>query len=194
LNFQPLTAYPGSQYQPSFSPDGNHFAFAWNGGAEDHTSIYVQAIGSAEPKRLTTHVSPDFSPAWSPDGKVIAFLRRLAHQQIELLLIPSLGGVERKLADVKEQHYMDAPGLSWSPDSKWLAFADGAADGYGIFLLDPETGERRRLTTASGPRSDLDPAFSPDGRQVAFRRRAESVALRDLHTSPNGRGKAGRRS
>ena len=86
LNFQPLTSYPGGQFQPSFSPDGSHFAFAWNGGTEDHTSLYVQAVGSAEPKRLTAHISPDFSPAWSPDGKVIAFLRRLAHQQIALLL------------------------------------------------------------------------------------------------------------
>lgn len=170
LNFQPLTSYPGRQYAPSFSPDGSHFAFAWDGGNGDQTDLYVQAVGSAEPKRLTAHSWMDFSPAWSPDGKFIAFVRRSPQRRIELLLIPSLGGMERKLADVKEQHYMDAPQLSWSPDGKWLAFADCAEDGCGIFLLAPETGERRRLTKAAGPRNDLDPAFSPTGRQLAFRR------------------------
>ena len=38
----PLTAYPGREQQPSFSPDGNSVAFAWNGEAEENWDIYVK--------------------------------------------------------------------------------------------------------------------------------------------------------
>ena len=170
LAVEPLTAYPGAQYSPSFSPDGNHFVFASNPVGQDNTDLYVQAIGSAEPKRLTDRPEMEFSPAWSPDGNWIAFFRRSRQYRIELLLMPSAGGPERKLADLKIAHFMDASQLSWSPDGRWLAFADGEVDAYGIFSMSPVTGDRRRLTKGSGPRGDLDPAYSPDGRRLAFRR------------------------
>ena len=38
-----------------------------------------------------------------------AVARRSRQFRIQLLMIPSLGGVERKLADLKVAHYMDAP-------------------------------------------------------------------------------------
>lgn len=174
--FEVLTSYPGSQQQASFSPDGSHFAFAWNGGDRPDTDIYVQAVGSAEPIRLTRHPYVDMSPAWSPDGKWIAFLRRSPELTLELLMLPAFGGAERKLADLGERLYMDALQLSWSPDGKWLAFPDRGPNGYGIRALAPETGERRQLTMARFSRNDLDPAFSPDGRSLAFRRGNDTLA------------------
>ncbi len=43
----------------------------------------------------------DINPAWSPDGSSIAFLRKLkAGNQFGFMLIPALGGQERKLAEV----------------------------------------------------------------------------------------------
>src|SRR5262249_23935808 len=63
--------------------------------------------------------------------------------------------------------------LTWSPDGKSLAFPsrEKADDPVGIFLLDVETRELRRLTTPPpGSRGALLPAFSPDGRTIAFLR------------------------
>jgi Tol biopolymer transport system component len=170
LTLIPLTSYPGMQSTPTFSPDGSHFAFVWDGSAGQNVDIYVQTTSSSEPKRLTSHLWLDFSPAWSPDGKWIAFLRRSPRYEVELFRIPSQGGLEQKLADIRERHAMDAPQLTWSPDAKRVVFADADADGSGLFSLSPETGERWRLTAAPVPRGDLDPAFSPDGRHLAFRR------------------------
>lgn len=49
-----------------------------------------------------------------------------------------------------------------SPDGKWLAFS---ARGW-LWLLDPQTGEARRITRGAG--MDSRPAWSPDGQKIAF--------------------------
>lgn len=184
--FEVLTPYPGAQNGVSFSPDGTHFAFAWAAEDQPATDIFVQGVGSTAPVQLTRHPDVDFSPAWSPDGRWIAFLRRSPALDVELLLISALGGEERRLTALHERLYLDAAQLSWSPDGKWLAFPDRNAEGYGIFALAIETGERRRLTAAAGSRCDLDPAFSPDGSRLAFRRGSgdanSEIAVLDLGT------------
>ena len=52
--------------------------------------------------RLTTNPADDDNPAWSPDGRQIAFLRDAGNAGEELVLISPLGGVERKLADLRQ--------------------------------------------------------------------------------------------
>ncbi|MCC6392046.1 MAG: PD40 domain-containing protein [Bryobacterales bacterium] len=169
LELEILTSYPGAQVLPALSPDGSQFAFTWNGSASNNSDIYVQTTGSSEPRRLTDHPSMDFGPAWSPDGNWIAFLRRTVTFETSVLLIPSSGGTERKLADLSLNQWLDARQLSWSPDGKWLAVSDSAGGKQGLFLVSVASGEKRRLTTSENSRGHMDPDFSPDGRHLAFR-------------------------
>ena len=172
----PLTTYPGYQSYPSFSPDGTQVAFQWcteEPGA--NCDIYIKQIGVEPPSRLTRDPAEDFSPAWSPDGRLIAFLRTLPGARTALILIPQRGGPERILAeaDIAFESYHGlqyGSYLTWTPDSKWLVLPWREADkrDEGLFLLNVETRETRRLTTSSG---DNSPAFSPDGRTLAFNRR-----------------------
>src|SRR5262249_30729776 len=97
----PLTSYPGEERPPTFSPDGNQVTFSWNGEKQDNFDIYVKLIsGSGRPLRLTTSPAEDFDPAWSPDGRWIAFLRKLSERRAAIVLVPPIGGSERKLAEV----------------------------------------------------------------------------------------------
>jgi len=167
----PLTAYPGMQMQPSLSPDGSQVAFAWDGPKEDNFDIYVKVVGQGEPLRLTSNAARDVAPAWSPDGTRIAFLRFTSREHVTILVIPALGGAERKLAEVKVSLIRHPATLAWTPDGKGLAIGGRFSDSepWGIQVISTETGERRRLTTASsGMRFDYGPAFSPDGRALAF--------------------------
>ncbi len=174
----PFTSYPGTEVNPTFSPDGNQIAFAWNGPKGDNFDIYIKAVGSENPLRLTTNPVKDDMPRWSPDGTAIAFERLLPGAAVEILLISPLGGPERKLTTVVYHEaevlsVQTAPQLSWSPDGKWLAVSgDHAADGKDrILLISAETGEVRPLTNP--PENDLRddrPAFSPDGASLAFLR------------------------
>jgi dipeptidyl aminopeptidase/acylaminoacyl peptidase len=101
---RPTHKLSGSEILPSFSPDGNQVAFAWNTSENppihSNFDIYLKLIDGSEAVRLTHDPADDLSPAWSPDGRYIAFLRTLSADRMGVFLIPAIGGRERKLADV----------------------------------------------------------------------------------------------
>jgi serine/threonine protein kinase len=175
VNVVPLTSYPGAEQYPTFSPDGNEVAFAWTGGEHGlDFDLYRKQIGSEKSVRLTTtRASNALASAWSPDGRYIAYIR-VSTDYSGLYLIPALGGSERKLSDVSGAAWA-APFLSWSPDSKWLAFpgpensrSSAETQGARIYLLNVETLESRILPYPSSTCAvALGPAFSPVGDQIA---------------------------
>jgi len=180
----PVTSFPGSETQPAFSPDGNQVAFVWDRAQEDNPDIYVKLIDAGEPLRLTTNPAPDLNPVWSPDGRYIAFTREGAGSGV--YLVPALGGAERKLAEIFPKRPIHLLSLSYSPDGKCLAVADktSAAEPYSIFLFSVESGEKQRLTfPPAGSVGDESPAFSPDGRSLAFARMI-SVGQKDIYIMP----------
>ena len=161
----PFTTFSGAADQPAFSPDGSQIAFTWNGDNRNNVDLYVKLIGAGVPLRLTRDPAEDRSPAWSPDGRYLAFLRRQASEN-GIFIVPALGGAERKLGKTE-------PGLSklaWSPDGRTLAVVDQSSpeEPNSIFLLSVEDGEKQRLTSPPESTSDDFPAFSPDGKTLAF--------------------------
>jgi len=181
----PLTTYRGSQNSPSFSPDGNQVAFQWDGEKGGNFDIYVKSLGvDAIPLRLTTNPAPDRWPAWSPDGTTIAFVRTIAPSKIDLMLIPALGGPERKLAEFSIR--LGAIGLhpSWTPDGKWIIVPAQAGDATALFRVSVETGESSQITTPGTGFEDVFPAISPDGKALVFARVPQIYVLGDLYQVP----------
>ena len=199
----PLTSYPGSEGGGSFSPDGNQIAFVWNGETQDNPDIYVKVVGQDPPLRRTTDPAWDHSAVWSPDGRHIAFLRGHppARGKMGLYLISPLGGQERKLAETRiPGTLLQGTCLNWSPDGRWLAVCDREDDSpfpLSVFLLSVDTGERRRLTSPTEG-EDVSPAFSPDGRTLAFARYApgftSDLYLLDLDEDLTPKGEPRRRT
>lgn len=182
LRTVPFTSYPGSQSQPAFSPDGNQIAFVWNGASRDNYDVYVKVIGAETPLRLTNDPDNEYSPAWSPDGRYLAYLRE-SQTDRGIYLIPANGGSARKIYNPTGAIEWDRASLSWSPDGKKLIFPDGksASSPSQIFELAVDTLQAHNIT--SPPEhwdGDIGPAFSPDGRKVAFVRAIEA-AIRDVY-------------
>jgi len=182
----------GEKYGPSLSPDGKQLAYAWNGGSGSHFSIYVKLIGNEESLRLTNQHAVDFDPVWSPDGRYIAFCR-IKKGQTGIYVVSALGGAERKIRDThwEEREFYEVfwyfGRLSWSPNGKFLAFSDRltSSEPTSIFLLSLDTLGVRKLTSPGLP-GDYNPAFSPDGRWLAFNRGSQGVT--SIYTMPAAGG------
>jgi serine/threonine protein kinase len=197
----PLTSYPGNEVQPSFSPDGNQVAFVWDGERQDNPDIYVKMIGIGldNPRRLTHDPAPDISPAWSPDGRFIAFVRNQleGENKTKLLIIPSIGGPERLVAELTYPLTLPAtslrywatapfPLLAWTPDSRSLIIPDRLTpqEPLGLFLISIESGEKTRLTSPpAGSIGDGAPAISPDGGTLIFSR-AVDLSVSTIYQLP----------
>jgi Tol biopolymer transport system component/DNA-binding winged helix-turn-helix (wHTH) protein len=164
----PLTAFAGTQVAPSFSPDGNQVVFSWDGEKQDNPDLYVKMIGNSAVLRLTTDPAPDVAPAWSPDGRQIAFLK--GGQRRGIYLISPIGGPEQKISDL----VVGGGAPAWSPDGKFLMVGKNNTDerteaNEGALFLVPVRGGDPQLALAAPPgQSYRYPAFSPDGRSLAF--------------------------
>ncbi len=174
----PLTTFHGYKYYAVLSPDGRRVAFSWNGGqggvgGKRERDIYVMPVAGGDPVRLTNSAEDNIWLAWSPDGRQIAFERGASNRTEgnTYYTVSADGGPERKVAT-------GGRGASWSTDGKSLALAHWPAPGKpkGLFLADLQTGQQRELTSPDAAEYDCLPAFSPDGRWVAFTR-----GVRDEH-------------
>jgi serine/threonine protein kinase/Tol biopolymer transport system component len=181
----PLTAYPGREQQPSFSPDGNSVAFIWNGETEDNWDVYVKLIGAGSPQRLTSDPAIDLSPAWSPDGRSIAFGRVRDDLRVAIMVVPSRGGPEREvLASLRPGILGLGQILAWSADSRFLVVATSPSAGEPVVLTAVEvaTGATRPMTRPSPDFGvDLLPSISPDGRTLAFVRLRRGLRTGELY-------------
>lgn len=183
----PLTSYAGSESHPAFSPDGTQVAFVWDGPEENNADIYVKVAGSEEPLRLTTDPARDDVPAWSPDGRWIAFVRiTSADSRGDVLVVPALGGVERKVGETVFGDRYSGPNLAWTSDSKWLAVRDNSRSIPGLYLISVETGEMRLLLERPVKKGDRGEAFSADGRRLAFCRSGSLYVVELEGLKPKG--------
>lgn len=166
-----LTNYLGSAAHPSFSPDGLRVAFEWNGEENGRYAIWIKDLTTGNLRRLTNLQGDEHTPVWSPDGRDIAFIRDISQRDAALVVVPALGGDPRQLAIL-------ARGLSfvWSPDARWIAYSVSLPDYVrnsgsepGIQAISLKTGETLDVTAPSpNLLGDGFPAFSPDGKWLAF--------------------------
>lgn len=181
LRAVPLTSYPGIERDPHLSPDGATVAFVWDGGDGGSDDLYVQQIGVGTPLRLTETPEDEASPAWSPDGQRVAFVRGG-----DIFSVPVIGGAERRLAGLGGRAVRE---IVWSPDGETLAVSAETETGgpFGIWLLPTATFQPHPLTTPpAGSEGDFHPAFSPDGRRLAFAR-STTERVDDVYLLPLGR-------
>jgi Tol biopolymer transport system component len=171
----PLTSYRGRAFAPSFSPDGTQVVFAWDGGVEGNSDLYVKVVGATEARRITDTPESEFSPAWSPDGRWIAYVHGKTN---DLRIVSPVGGPPRTLTSSVIRP-------SWMPGSDGLVFVRFSSR-FGtpsrVESISVEGGDVRTLTDPPvGTAGDRFAAVSPDGKRVAHQRCRTNVVGCELH-------------
>jgi dipeptidyl aminopeptidase/acylaminoacyl peptidase len=157
------------QTEPAPSPDGRTLAFWQRTGRG--TKIHLLDLANPSWTRL---LLPDNGQergaSWSSDGK-LAYTRGGA-----IWIIDRPGAEPRQL--VRDDFDGGVGGGVWSPDGTRMAVTNGASGFSQIGVVDVATGRITPITYA--PREHGSPAWSPDGRWLAFVRGDEGGMSREF--------------
>lgn len=162
-----LTNLEGSEYLPSWSPDGEQIVFISQPTASDQLIYTINADGS-NPRAFTDNTSRAYMPVWSPDGQQILFSsNRTGTDYIYVMN-----------ADGSDAHPVVTQGLynwgaRWSPDGNKIVFNSYRDNNTDVYVLSLPDMSETRLTTTPGV--DLTPSWSPDGQYILFASKQNDV-------------------
>ena len=112
----------------------------------------------------------DRQPQWSPDGKSIAWFSD-ASGEYQLMIAAQNGLGTPRAIRLDQPSFYFTP--RWSPDSKSIAFTDV---GLNLWIVDVTSGAQTKVDNEEWmvPARTLDPAWSPDGKWLAYAKRLDS--------------------
>lgn len=204
-----------SSSQPRFSTDGTRVAFVGSRATGERAQIYVASATGGSATRVTDVETPLVSYVWSPDGRRFAVVSRvgprvdaddplsgvtvirdlkfaqdgrglLKNQRAHVFVVDIATGSMRQVTDGDFDHVDPA----WSPDGRWLAYSadrTGQADNGGrntdIYIVAADGGGSARKISPHNE-ANGSPAFSPDGKSIAFTGVAAEAGQSDIYTMP----------
>src|SRR5437867_1902014 len=148
-----FTSGAGQDAQPRWSPDGRTLAFLSDRAAPEKSdgkkrkpkNVFVLSLDGGEARQLTSFEDDCGDLAWSPDGRRIAFAVK-----------------DAKLSEADEDGLRVYERMRYKTDEGFLSDQRRKH----VWIIEVTGGEPRRLT--EGDWDDLQPAWSPDGREIAF--------------------------
>ncbi len=157
-----VTHTPGPESQVTWSPDSTRVAYLSQRDAITH--VFVYDFVKRTETQLTQGPVSDGGPRFSPDGKSIAYMRGrkelhavdVDSKQDKLLVTGFVGGG------------FGPPAFAWSPDSKWLVYANTGGQGLrNLYVVQAAGGEPKQISFLAN--SNVNSIqWSPDGKFVLF--------------------------
>jgi serine/threonine-protein kinase len=168
--FTPLRETPGNYNNLAISPDGKRLAMDISNG--NRTDIWMYEWERDTLTRLTFAANLNLGLIWTLDSQRIVFASGEIGAVQNLWWVRADGGGDAQR--LTESKYTQAPG-SWTPDGKVLAFFESKPEtGWDIMTMPVEGSEKSGWKPGqpkpflNAPFNEILPAFSPDGRWMAY--------------------------
>ena len=176
------------------SPDGRTIAFMLNGQVAT-IGIHGSGLTTLTSGTNLNEGAEMNAVSWSPDGRQLAYA-----WSGDIHVIDANGAKDHAIVGTPGGDYEPA----WSPDGTKIVYWHGASTGLEggppnaeIFSVPATGGTPTRLTRAAGGVGSIDPAWSPDGRLIAYASRgglwtmrSDGTAERTVHSYDSGGGSA----
>jgi len=175
-----LTAGPGYDYQPDWSPDGRFVAFTRY--ERDALELWLLDLETGQTRPLSSGGAVNLEPRWSPDGGRLAFVSTRQNGRFHLFVATFRGGSLEDVRALAQERptsvarYYYGPfdheiSPSWSPDGSEILFVSNRGNRYGsggFWRMKAEPGAPAREVRYEETTWKARPDWSPDGRRVVF--------------------------
>jgi Tol biopolymer transport system component len=156
---------PGDYEAPRLSPDGQRVAVNMVDPRTGTTDIWIYELSRGTSTRFTFEPGVENEPIWSSDGRSLAFAADRGGPPSLVLKTLSDPGSGEQLTQTSGWVQF---AYDWSPDGKFIIYADGEAKtGNDLWVL-PLAGSRKPAPFLRTQFNEGAARFSPDGRWIAY--------------------------
>ena len=173
---------------PVWLPDSRGLLYVSDkDGGRDVYFVRLSRSGgpSGAPARLTTGLRPH-TISLSSDGRALTYAVYTETSNIAAVALKSGRSVSLREARPVTTGSQVIEGFSISPDGRWLVFDSDRNGNQDIWRM-PVDGSSPPELLSAGPEDEFQPAYSADGRFVAFHA-TRSGSIRDLYIVPSEGG------